>query len=135
MKHLRAALARLAGVFTGHRADDDLRSELQAHLDMETAENIRRGMRPDEARRRATLGIGGVLAFSVSARTNEIGIRMSLGADSGRVQGMILGEGGVLLAGGLVLGVAGAYVASGVIRGCSSVWYRTIPSHSSAWWR
>jgi len=65
----------------------------------------------------AAVGIGGVLAFSVSARTNEIGIRMSLGADSGRVQRMILREGGVLVARGLVLGVAGAYVASGVIRG------------------
>ena len=65
----------------------------------------------------AAVGIGGVLALSVSARTNEIGIRMSLGADSGRVQRMILREGGVLVARGLVLGVAGAYVASGVIRG------------------
>ena len=43
----------------------------------------------------AAVGIAGVLAFSVSARTNEIGIRMSLGADPGRVQRMILGEGGV----------------------------------------
>ncbi|MDQ6829848.1 MAG: hypothetical protein M3081_13395, partial [Gemmatimonadota bacterium] len=65
----------------------------------------------------AAVGIAGVLAFSVSARTNEIGIRMSLGADGGRVQRMILREGGVLLAIGLALGVAGAYVASGVIRG------------------
>jgi putative ABC transport system permease protein len=65
----------------------------------------------------AAVGIAGVLAFSVSARTNEIGIRMSLGADRGRVQRMILKEGGVLLAIGLVVGVAGAWVASGVIRG------------------
>ena len=65
----------------------------------------------------AAVGIAGVLAFSVSARTNEIGIRMSLGADSGRVQRMILREGGVLLAIGLVLGVAGAFFAAGVIRG------------------
>ncbi len=47
MRHIRAALARIAGVFTGHRADDDLRDELQSHLEMETAENIRRGMHPD----------------------------------------------------------------------------------------
>ena len=53
MRHLRAALARITGLFTGHRADDDLRDELQAHLEMETAEYIRRGMRPDEARRKA----------------------------------------------------------------------------------
>jgi predicted permease len=65
----------------------------------------------------AVVGIAGVLAFSVSARTSEIGIRMSLGADSGRVQRMILKEGGVLLALGLVLGVAGAWLAAGVIRG------------------
>ena len=65
----------------------------------------------------AAVGIAGVLAFSVSARTNEIGIRMSLGADGGRVQRMILKEGGVLLAIGLVLGVAGAFFAAGVIRG------------------
>jgi predicted permease len=65
----------------------------------------------------AAVGIAGVLAFSVSARTNEIGIRMSLGADSGRVQRMILKEGGVLLAIGLVLGVGGTLFAARVIRG------------------
>ncbi len=65
----------------------------------------------------ASVGIAGVLAFSVSARTNEIGIRMSLGADSARVQRMILGEGGRLLAIGLLLGVAGAYLSAGVIQG------------------
>jgi predicted permease len=65
----------------------------------------------------AAIGIAGVLAFSVSARTNEIGIRMSLGADSGRVQRMILGEGGVLLALGLVIGLAGALFAGRVIDG------------------
>jgi putative ABC transport system permease protein len=65
----------------------------------------------------AAVGIAGVLAFSVSARTNEIGIRMSLGADGGRVQRMILWEGGVLLAVGLALGVGGAYLGAGVIRG------------------
>jgi putative ABC transport system permease protein len=65
----------------------------------------------------AAVGIAGVLAFSVSTRTNEIGIRMSLGADRGRVQRMILKEGGVLLAMGLALGVAGAFFAGGIIRG------------------
>jgi putative ABC transport system permease protein len=60
----------------------------------------------------AAVGIAGVLAFSVSSRTGEIGIRMSLGADALRVQRMILGEGWVLLAGGLVLGVVGSLAAS-----------------------
>jgi predicted permease len=65
----------------------------------------------------AAVGIAGVLAFSVSARTNEIGIRMSLGADGGRVQRMILREGGVLVIAGLVLGLTGAFFAARVIQG------------------
>jgi predicted permease len=65
----------------------------------------------------AAVGIAGVLAFSVSARTNEIGIRMSLGADSGRVQRMVLMEGGVLLALGLAVGVVGSIFATRLIRG------------------
>jgi predicted permease len=65
----------------------------------------------------AAVGIAGVLAFSVSARTNEIGIRMSLGADSSRVQRMVLGEGGILLLYGLFLGVAGALIGTRLIRG------------------
>lgn len=65
----------------------------------------------------AAVGIAGVLAFSVNARTAEIGIRMSLGADGGRVQRMILREGAVLLVFGLALGVIGAVFASRMIRG------------------
>jgi predicted permease len=65
----------------------------------------------------AAVGIAGVLAFSVSARTNEIGIRMSLGADSGQVQRMVLMEGGVLLIIGLVTGVLGALFATRLMRG------------------
>jgi putative ABC transport system permease protein len=65
----------------------------------------------------AAVGIAGVLGFSVSARAREIGIRMSLGADRGRVQWMILKEGGLLVLLGLVLGVAGAALATRVIRG------------------
>jgi predicted permease len=65
----------------------------------------------------ATVGIGGVLAFSVSARTTEIGIRISLGASSGRVLRMILREGGGLLALGMALGLSIASFATRAIRG------------------
>jgi predicted permease len=68
MRYLRAALARIAGLFTGHRADDDLRDELQAHIDMETAEYVRRGMRPDEARRKALLASGGLTQAAEAVR-------------------------------------------------------------------
>jgi predicted permease len=65
----------------------------------------------------AAVGIAGVLAFAVSLRTNEIGIRMSLGADSARVQRMILKEGGTLVVVGLAIGSALGLGASNVIRG------------------
>jgi putative ABC transport system permease protein len=65
----------------------------------------------------AMVGIAGVLAFSVSSRTAEIGIRMSLGADAGRVHRMVLGEGGVLLIAGLAIGSVGALLASRLLRG------------------
>ncbi|HET7621870.1 MAG TPA: FtsX-like permease family protein, partial [Gemmatimonadaceae bacterium] len=65
----------------------------------------------------AAVGIAGVLAFSVSARTNEIGVRMSLGADSGRIQRMVLSEGGQLVLIGLTVGVTGAVSLTQLMRG------------------
>jgi predicted permease len=65
----------------------------------------------------AAVGIAGVLAFSVSARTNEIGVRMSLGADSGRVQRMVLSEGGRLVIIGLAVGVVGALSLTRLMQG------------------
>ncbi|HET9985722.1 MAG TPA: ABC transporter permease [Longimicrobiales bacterium] len=65
----------------------------------------------------AMVGIAGVLAFSVSSRTAEIGIRMSLGADSSRIERMVLSEGGVLLAAGLAVGLTGALLAARLLRG------------------
>ena len=68
MRYIRAMLARIAGVFSGPRGDDDLREELQAHIEMETAEYIRRGMRPEEARRKAVLASGGVTQAAEAVR-------------------------------------------------------------------
>jgi len=65
----------------------------------------------------AAVGIAAVLAFSVTARTNEIGVRMSLGADSGRVQRMVLSEGGRLVVIGLAVGVVGALSLTRLIQG------------------
>jgi predicted permease len=56
----------------------------------------------------AGVGIYGVLAYSVSRRRPEIGIRMALGARNGDVQRMILNQGARLAALSIVLGVAGA---------------------------
>ena len=82
MKHLRSALARIAGLFTGNRADDDMRAELQAHLDMETAEYVRRGMSPDEARRKALIESGGLTQAAEAVRAQRgLPWLESLGAD------------------------------------------------------
>lgn len=56
----------------------------------------------------AAVGLYGVLAYSVAQRTREIGLRMALGADSGRVRGMVLGQVGRMMAVGGVLGIAAA---------------------------
>jgi putative ABC transport system permease protein len=65
----------------------------------------------------AVVGIAGVLAFSVSSRTAEIGVRMSLGADASRVRRMVLSEGGTLLGLGLAVGIVGAVLASRTMQG------------------
>ncbi|MCQ4163592.1 ABC transporter permease [Tahibacter harae] len=54
------------------------------------------------------VGVSGLLAFTVSQRTKELGIRMALGAEPHAVRRMILGQGLVLVAVGLVLGMVGS---------------------------
>jgi predicted permease len=60
----------------------------------------------------ATVGILGVLGFSVSQRTREFGLRMALGARKQQVLRMVLGEGGRMLALALVLGVIASLLLS-----------------------
>jgi macrolide transport system ATP-binding/permease protein len=60
------------------------------------------------------VGLYGVVAFSVSRRTREIGVRMALGAEPSSVYRLILKEAGWLTMTGLLLGIAGA-IAAGVL--------------------
>jgi len=59
----------------------------------------------------SAVGIHGLLSFTVSRRSREIGVRMALGAEAGQVRGMIVREGVVLALAGVVPGAAIAYAA------------------------
>lgn len=64
----------------------------------------------------ACLGIFGVMAFQVSRRVNEIGLRMALGASRGGILALVLREVAVMLAAGCLIGSAGALTLTGLTR-------------------
>ena len=64
----------------------------------------------------ALLGIYGVMAYSVSQRTREIGIRMAIGARQSDVSRMIMGRGLALTATGVALGLAASLGLAGLVR-------------------
>jgi putative ABC transport system permease protein len=64
----------------------------------------------------ASVGIYGVLAYTVTERTREFGVRVALGADPGRIAGLVLGMGARLVAGGTVAGLAGAMLLTSLLK-------------------
>ena len=64
----------------------------------------------------AGVGIYGVMAYVVAQRTNEIGVRMALGATRGNVVAMVLKRATVLMVAGLAIGGAGAWLLSGRVK-------------------
>ena len=72
----------------------------------------------------AMAGVYGVMAYLVSQRSNEIGLRMALGASPADVSRLVLREGTLLTGAGLVLGLAGAFAATRLL---SSVLFEVKP--------
>ena len=62
------------------------------------------------------MGLYGTMAYAVARKTNEIGIRMALGAGRGSILGMVLRETAVMVLAGIAVGLPAAWAASGMLK-------------------
>jgi predicted permease len=79
------------------------------------------------AQQLAAIGLYGVMAYSVSQRTHEIGIRMALGASRGNVLNLVLKQGMLLTLIGVALGLGAAYVLTKYLESLTSMLFGVQP--------
>src|SRR5262249_9854685 len=72
----------------------------------------------------ATVGVYGVLSYSVGLRTREIGIRMALGSRTSEVIWMVLRHGGLLAGIGILIGLGGSLLLGGIL---ATLVYQVMP--------
>ena len=75
----------------------------------------------------ASVGLYGVISYLVAQRTNEIGIRMALGANTAKVLGLVMNHGVVLTLVGLGVGLGLAFVLNRVLASTMPMWIATDP--------
>jgi putative ABC transport system permease protein len=80
----------------------------------------------------ASIGLYGVLAYYVSQRRQEIGIRMALGADTPSVMTLVLGQSALMIVPGLLVGLGGALAGAHLIRG---LLFEVPPTDPASSWR
>ncbi len=68
MRRVRAWFIRITGIFGKSQRDQELSAELESHLQLHIDDNVRAGMSPQEARRRAIIKLGGVESTKESYR-------------------------------------------------------------------
>jgi putative ABC transport system permease protein len=127
-----AALAR-AAIEQIHKDDPTLPVTRVTTLDTLLAESVspRRlsmallGVFAGLALALAAVGIYGVMSYVVSLRTNEIGIRMALGAKPGDIWRLVIGRGAGLAALGVAIGITGALALTKLL---SSLLYAVKPT-------
>jgi macrolide transport system ATP-binding/permease protein len=108
------AVNRDAGLQASATMEDRIASSQPAYLHRVTAYLV--GGFAAMALLLGAVGIYGIVAYSVSRRTREIGVRMALGAERGSVYRLIFGEAGRLIAIGIALGLAGSVEAAFLMR-------------------
>jgi predicted permease len=65
----------------------------------------------------AVIGVYGVMSSAVAQQTQEIGVRMALGASPANISGMVVKRGAMLLVAGVVVGLIGSYLATRLLKG------------------
>jgi predicted permease len=127
MRVLRALLLRVLGIFRSNRAERDLKAEIESHLELHIDDNIRAGMTPGEARRRAVIALGGIERTKEAVRDRRtVPVIDSLIRDARYGIRTLIKSPGFALAGVIILGL-GIGVNSAIFTVVNAVLLRPMP--------